>query len=319
MQTNNEYVQENSSYASSFCPKCGSVITDGCTFCPRCGSKIKVNRNQSQNASKIVMVLLALVIVVLLSVIIGMVVNRMTYSPDKSEVAELPSQTQAAEITETVPDKTQLINECLNEVKELYDSGDYKGAQKKLYSINEEDMNEEQRGNYNVFEANIDSKLNSSGAEESQIKHAGNVNNYSIYDDRLSPAYINGAKTGNVYFWVASTGDGYTATIPNGTLVYNTLHSSDGRTLVKWNGSYGWITSQYVSSDNTPRYYSPSGYYINGAASGNVYVWSSMYGSTYYATLPNGTEILPTGRYGNGRTEIYWGRGRAWITSDYVW
>lgn len=293
----------------SFCHQCGVHISAGASFCPSCGCKIDTNNQIPQKRIKTVVIILAGIVIILLAVIAGIVVNRIIYVPDESTARETAQSPNPTVTTNPV----QSINERLNEVKALYDSGDYKGAQKKLYSINEEDMNADQRNNYNTFEINIESKLNAENNTSSPVKHAGNVNNYSAYDNSLSTAYISGAESGSVYFWTASSGDTYSTILTNGTVIYTTGHSSGERTLVKWNGTYGWITTKYISSS-----YKRSGHYISGASTGSVYVWDSAYGDTYYTTIPNGTAITPTGYYVNGRTEIFWGDGYAWITSSYV-
>ena len=297
--------QYNNTYAPNRCPKCGCNLTAYDRFCPTCGYDMNVNKPDSQNTTKIIVIVLAVVATLLLAVIAGLFVteNMNKSNDDASQM-----------VSETTDDTTRLIDEQLNEVKRLYDNGDYKGAQKKLYSINEEDMNENQWENYRVFEANIDSMLNGNNAP-SDVYHAGNTYDYSAYDNSLSVAYVSGAETGNVYFWTASSGDAYTAIISNGTLIYTTGHTSNGRTLVKYNGNYGWITSRYIGYSSN---YSRSGYYIGNASSGSVYVWKSAYGDAYYTTIKNGTSVTPTGNFQNGRTQIYWGNGYAWITSGYV-
>ncbi|MDD6564477.1 MAG: zinc ribbon domain-containing protein [Clostridiales bacterium] len=305
VQTQRQY---NNTYASNRCPKCGSNLTAYDRFCPTCGYDMSFNKPESKNTTKIIVIVLAVVATLLLAVIAGLFITD-NINKSKNEESDIVSET-----TDNTNDVSQLIDEQLNEVKRLYDNGDYKGAQKKLYSINEEDMNDNQRGNYRVFEANIDSRLNENNTS-SNVYHAGNAYDYSAYDNSLSVAYVSGAETGNVYFWTASAGDAYTTIISNGTLIYTTGHTSNGRTLVKYNGNYGWITSRYVGYSNN---YSRSTHYIGNASLGSVYVWKSAYGDAYYTTIKNGTSVTPTGNYQNGRTQIYWGSGYAWITSGYV-
>ncbi|MGN0181335.1 MAG: hypothetical protein ACI4DP_02820 [Candidatus Ornithomonoglobus sp.] len=240
---------------------------------------------------------------------------------DYSDLAMADDIEDLKEKIEDEGDNSETINDRLNEVKQLYDRGDYKAAQKKLYSISEDDMDANQRKNYDTFEINIENKLNaenSTSSSSSTVQHAGSAYNYSAYDNSLSTAYVSGAETGSVYFWTSSSGDSYTTTLTNGTTIYTTGHSSGGRTLVKWNGSYGWITSRYISSSYR-RSYKAIDHYISGASSGSVYVWKSAYGDEYYTTITNGTSVTPTGNYSNGRSQIYWGNGYAWITSAYLY
>jgi hypothetical protein len=300
--------QYNNTYAPNRCPKCGCNLTAYDRFCPTCGYDMSFNKPESKNTTKTIVIVLAVVATLLLAVIVGLFITE-NMNKSNDDASQMVS-----EITDDTDDVSRLIDEQLNEVKRLYDNGDYKGAQKKLYSINEENMNDNQRGNYRVFEANIDSRLNENNTS-SNVYHAGNTYDYSAYDNRLSVAYVSGAETGNVYFWTASSGDGYTTIISNGTLIYTTGHTSNGRTLVKYNGNYGWITSRYIGYSSN---YSRSTYYIGNASSGSVYVWKSAYGDAYYTTIKNGTSVTPTGNYQNGRTQIYWGNGYAWITSGYV-
>lgn len=248
------------------------------------------------------------------------------YEKAKEKISEITdySELKMSGDIETLKDKiydaadgSKTIDDRLNEVKRLYDSGDFEGAQKKLYSLSETELNDNQRENYEAFERSIQDKLKGSGSAPSPVKHAGESYNYSQYDDSLYDAYIIGAETGNVYFWMSSSGDSYTTTLPNGTALHTTGHTSGGRTLVKYNGRYGWITSKYLSS--RPEYNHGTGYCIDGAESGSVYVWKSAYGDAYYTTIPNGTSVSPTGDYENGRSEILWNGGCAWITSKYLY
>lgn len=243
---------------------------------------------------------------------------------DIHEYSDLAMAKDIEELKEKIDDANSFsisVDDTLNEVKRLYDSGDYKAAQKKLYSISEADMDANQQKNFDTFEINIENKLNAENNTSSAptVKHAGSSYNYSAYDNSLSQAYVSGAETGSVYFWVASSGDSYTATLSNGTSIYTTGHSSGGRTLVKWNGSYGWITSRYISSGYSRYSYNSVDHYIRGASTGSVYVWKSAYGDAYYTTITNGTYVTPTGYSSNGRSEIYWGNGYAWITSAYLY
>ena len=178
--------QYNNTYASNRCPRCGCGLTMQDRFCPACGCELNVNKPESQNTTKIIVIVLAVVATILLAVIVGLFVTEKTNEPNDGETQ------MVSETTDNTNDVSLLIDEQLNEVKRLYDNGDYKGAQKKLYSINEEDMNENQRGNYRVFEANIDSKLNANNTSPN-VYHAGNTYDYSAYDNSLSVAYVSGA------------------------------------------------------------------------------------------------------------------------------
>lgn len=307
----NEYWSNNAEQKTNVCPQCGRTVSRSCKFCPDCGCKLNIGDNQSQKQTKIVIIVFVSVIVILLSVIAGLITNKI-YKPTAPLSEAMPTATasQTTEVPSVSPSEpSQSIDDRLNEVKMLYDSGDYKAAQKKLYSINEDDLNALQRENYKEFEAKIDDKLNSDGT----VSHAHRTSNYE-----LSIAYVSGAETGNVYFWTDSSGDSYSSVLSNGNMIYSTRHTLGGRTLVKYNGSYGWITSRYISYSNRNLDPSEYGYHIGGASSGRVYVWNTAYSSTYITTIPNGTSVVPTGYSKNGRTEIVWNDGYAWITSEYV-
>ncbi len=310
---NKDYIADE--YRKCICPKCGSAINGEDRFCPLCGCKIKAADHISQNKIKVILIISGVVIAALLATIVGLVTSiRYTNTAVQKEQQTELQNTDSPDVTEAA-DKLQLINEQLNEVKRLYDSGDYKSAQKKLYSINEEDMNDSQKDNYRTFEMNIESKL-SAGDDTGSVKHAGTAKDYSNYDNSLSKAYIIGAESGNVYFWNDSSGEGYTATIPNGTTVYTTGKTANGRTLIKWNGDYGWVTSKFLNIGSIDTY--SSSYHIQGASSGSVYVWKYPDGDEYYATISNGTKVNPTGIVRNNRAQIYWGNGYAWITLEYI-
>ena len=288
--------QYNAPYGAKICPVCGMTSAPNAKICLKCGNKL----NNQNSQLKIVMIVLAGVIALLLAIIVGLFAYRVI----SGNIGGLfGGQIESVQ---------QTIDEKLYEARRRYDDGDYTGARNKLYSIDVDDMNDDQKSEYNALKADIDNQLN---GDSDTVYHAGDTPDYSSYENSLTVAYVSGAETGNVYFWVASSGDSYTTIISNGTMIYTTGHTSNGRTLVKCNGKYGWLTSKYISYSNNS--YQP-GYYVGGAETGSVYVWEASYGNSYITTIPNGTSISPTGYYENGRTEIRWGNRYAWVTSKYV-
>ncbi len=205
------------------------------------------------------------------------------------------------------------IDKVLEKVEDLCDIDKYDTAQEKMLELDEYKMTDEQKSKYRELQEKINSKSKQSKTEGAS---ASSDVNYSQYDSTLSKAYIMGADTGNVYLWNSSTGNGHSTTIPNGTTLYVTTQKSNGRTLVKWNGKYGWITSKYVNMGDVSTY--TSQYHIEGASSGSVYVWKYPHGDEYYATISNGTVVYPTGEIINGRVRIRWGNGYGWVTDEYV-
>lgn len=320
MDNDNKELYTNKIYEKNLCPKCGNLLTHNDKFCPDCGYKLKSDNQASQKNMKIMLIVFVSVIVLLIAAVAGLLTN-IIYS-NSSVYKKQPEATHSAEpdysIEQTSEPNSQLqINEQLNKVKKLYDNGKYQEALKELYSIDEEKMNASQRDNYTVFETNIEKKLNTTNNTESTgITDNGTENDYSRYDSNLSEAYIMGAESGNVYFWSSSSGKDYNGTIPNGTIIYTTGKTSNSRTLIKWEGKYGWVTSKYVNVGNIDTY--TSSYHIQGAESGNVYVWKYAYGDDYYAIISNGTIIVPTGNIENGRVQILWGDNYAWVTMDYI-
>ena len=209
--------------------------------------------------------------------------------------------------------KSADIDKVLEQVQDLCDIDKYDTAQEKMLELDEYKMTDGQKSKYRELQERINSRSKQYKTEETS--GAADVN-YSQYDSTLSKAYIMGADTGNVYLWNSSTGNGHSTTIPNGTTVYATTQKSNGRTLVKWNGKYGWITSKYLNIGDVSTY--TSQYHIEGASSGSVYVWKYPHGDEYYATISNGTVVYPTGEIINGRVRIRWGNGYGWVTNKYV-
>lgn len=199
----------------------------------------------------------------------------------------------------------------LDDVKIRYNNKDYSGAYNKLSGIDYASLTENQRKEYDKLQGDLLGKPGVGG-----FGTYTDITDYSQYDNSLSPAYIAGAETGNVYFWNNADDNSSSGTLPNGTAVSTTGQKSNGRTLVKWNGRYGWITSKYLSSGYTST--DTNNWRIQGASAGNVYVWVNASGDEYYTTIPNGTIVYPTGVIRNNRAEISWRGGYAWITAEYV-
>ena len=259
--------------------------------------------------------------------------DRIDHIANYSDFAIAPDVERLKDKIKKAKEDYDAIDKELEKINNLFDTENYAKAKEEMLNLDELNMTDEQKAKYRTLQSKIDSKSGKILEEERAKEEAAKNNNtwtatqnapssqtssYNNYS--LSSAYIMGAESGNVYFWNNSSGQGYSSTLPNRTEVYTTNHSENGRTLVKWNGRYGWITSKYVYNGNirASSNQSSGGYHIAGASSGNVYVWKSMYGNEYYATISNGTSVQPTGSRGNGRVEIRWGSGYAWITEDYV-
>ncbi|MBR0366177.1 MAG: hypothetical protein IJH94_05190 [Clostridia bacterium] len=178
---------------------------------------------------------------------------------------------------EKAGEDNESINKTLEKISDLYDDGDYVKAQEEFLTLNEYDMTDEQKEQYRKLQEKLEERVRNgelSGPDqntESAVKAPPPAADYSKYDNTLSAAYIMGAESGNVYFWHSASGNGYSTTLTNGTTVHATSQKSNGRTLVKWNGNYGWITSKYVNIGSMNTY--TTHYHIEGASSGSVYVW----------------------------------------------
>lgn len=216
----------------------------------------------------------------------------------------------------------EATNKALEKIDDLYDDEDYAKAQEELLTLNEYDMTDEQKEQYRRLQEKLEkkSKPEELAITDQNIAPQASVPapavDYSKYDNSLTAAYIMGAETGNVYFWYNASGNEHSTTLPNGTTLYATSQKSNGRTLVKWNGNYGWITSKYLNIGTMSTY--TTHYHIEGASTGSVYVWKNAYDDEYYTTISNGTIVYPTGGFKCGRREIRWGDGYAWITAEYV-
>ncbi|MBQ3427754.1 MAG: hypothetical protein IJH37_11535 [Clostridia bacterium] len=213
-------------------------------------------------------------------------------------------------------ENSEKIDNSLDEIEDLYNNEKYDIAHEKMLELDEYNMSDDQKSRYDTLQEKINNKSTQHVNSVPSPAHSQPNINYSQYDSSLSKAYIMGAESGYVYFWDGPTGNAQSTAIPNGTTIYTTSQRSNGRTLVKWNGRYGWVTSKYVNIGDASTY--TSQYHIQGASSGSVYVWKYSYGDEHYTTISNGTAVSPTGKIDNGRVQIHWGNGYAWITAEYV-
>ncbi len=228
-----------------------------------------------------------------------------------AEIVDYSGLKFASEI-ESLKDKINSydkVKASLDEIKELFDFGNYQKANELLSEIDEGSLTDGLKNTYVHLKNNVEEKF-------SVFTIAPSDTDYSQYSNSLTLAYITGAETGNVYFWNDAVSGSYSAILSNGTSVYTTGQKSGGRTLICRDGIYGWVTSRYLSSNYTKSASSTA--YIQGASTGSVYVWKNSTGNDYYDTISNGTKVKLTGRRKDNRTEIKWGNGYGWITDDYV-
>jgi len=137
--------------------------------------------------------------------------------------------------------------------------------------------------------------------------------------------YVSGAETGAVYLRKAPASSDYYTTLSNGTYVesvgWQLGWDGVGYNQVIYNGTWGWITTRYLSYNNYANMPGET-MYVYGAETGRVYLRYSPASSGYYTTINNDTKVKSIGWQlgwdGVGYNQVVVNGQVGWITTKYL-